>query len=251
MSDTFPIRIPDRLPKKVEPCPILETIFEIRFQSNVPAQAILGLVYQQLRIDFPQVRALPLAGMPEESVQANPALLHQPHYRLEGEKFVVLVGPRSVATGTRGKYPGWDAVLPGFAAIFRRIFSTDLIMSPERFGLRYINYFPGDVLDRLAISFLIQDQPIQGSETFFKTIMNWGSLRTIVQVGKDVTVANQDITHPTSGSVIDIDCFQLPTSRNSLNAAIGRFLETAHTAEKQLFFSLLKPDFLEEFNPKY
>ena len=106
-------------------------------------------------------------------------------------------------------------------------------------------------MDRLAVSFLIQDQPIQGSETFFKTVMNWGSLKTIMQIGKDLTVTGQAATQPASGSVIDIDCFQTPTSQNLLNESIGRFLETAHTAEKQLFFSLLKPDFLEEFNPKY
>jgi hypothetical protein len=33
--------------------------------------------------------------------------------------------------------------------------------------------------------------------------------------------------------------------------ALESFLERAHTSEKEMFFKLLKPDFLETLNPVY
>lgn len=250
MADTYPIRIPDRLPKKIDPCPIVDSLFEVRFVSNVPSQAVLGMVYQKLRPEFPGVTTLPLAAMPEATIQANPTLLFQAHYRLEGERFVMLVGPRSVSVAIKGAYPGWNAMFPKFIEIIDKVLQTELIANPGRFGLRYINFFPRDVLSRLVLSFSIQNQSISGRETFFKTILDWNTLKVILQVGKDVLVTNNVTGQVATGSVIDIDCFTTPNN-STLDRQIREFLEVAHTAEKQLFFGLLNPDFLDEFHPEY
>ena len=40
-----------RLPEKINPCPILEAIVEIRFDSKVPHEAIFGIIYAIHTID--------------------------------------------------------------------------------------------------------------------------------------------------------------------------------------------------------
>ena len=45
MSDAFPIQIPDRLPTRIAPCPIVEAIFEGRFVSPELWATMPGLLY--------------------------------------------------------------------------------------------------------------------------------------------------------------------------------------------------------------
>jgi hypothetical protein len=48
VPDPFPISIPDRLPIRIEPCPIVEAIFEARFVSPEPWATMPGLPKPEL-----------------------------------------------------------------------------------------------------------------------------------------------------------------------------------------------------------
>jgi len=39
------------LPKSIETCPIIEAIFEIRFESTVPGDAIFGIIYNEFKTE--------------------------------------------------------------------------------------------------------------------------------------------------------------------------------------------------------
>ena len=64
MSDGFPIPAPDRLPVRINPCPIVEAIFEVRFTSKVAWATLPGMLYAQIRDKYPQQTQLPLAQLP-------------------------------------------------------------------------------------------------------------------------------------------------------------------------------------------
>jgi uncharacterized protein (TIGR04255 family) len=67
-------------------------------------------------------------------------------------------------------------------------------------------------------------------------------------VGKDMMLAEQKRI----GSILDIDSFVVgPDAAEGFEAALAGFLENAHSAEKQLFFGLLKEEFLKTLNPTY
>ena len=51
-----------KLPVTISPCPIVEAVAEVRFETLVPEDAIFGLVYQTLKTDFPKVETLPVAS---------------------------------------------------------------------------------------------------------------------------------------------------------------------------------------------
>jgi len=240
-----------KLPVKISPCPLVETIAEIRFEPEGPAQAVFGLVYQPLRKSFPQVVALPSAAFPETVAEQNPALKYQPHYRLDAESFSVMVGPRSIAVATRGEYLGWATVFPKFAETLHEALATGVAHRVERFGLRFINFFDGDVFPNVRLLFSFLDAPLVGSETFLKTVLDLGEIKAVLQVGKDLTLHVP--FRPTGiGSIIDIDCFVPdPPASKFLDGEVSRFLQTAHDREKEIFFSLLKDDFLQQFNPQY
>jgi uncharacterized protein (TIGR04255 family) len=195
-----------KVPVKISPCPLVETIAEIRFEPEVPAQAVFGLVFQPLRKNFPQVVALPQAALSEAAAQQNQALKYLPHYRLDSEGFSALIGPRGISVGTRGDYPGWGTVFPKFTETLSEAPATGVVRRVERFGLRFVNFFDGDVFPNLKLSFSFLDAPLAGKETFFKTVLDLGEVKAVLQVGKDLTLHVP--FRPTGiGSIVDIDCF--------------------------------------------
>jgi hypothetical protein len=84
------------------------------------------------------------------------------------------------------------SVFPKFAETLHEALATGFVRRVERFGLRFINFFDGDVLPNLRLSFSFLDAPIAGSETFFKTVLDLGGLggglKILLQVGKDLTL---------------------------------------------------------------
>jgi uncharacterized protein (TIGR04255 family) len=89
---------------------------------------------------------------------------------------------------------------------------------------------------------------LSGAGTHFKTVIQMGGCSLLMQVSKDVKLAGQNQV----GSVVDIDSFVAgPDFAGEFEVSFAKFLENAHSAEKELFFSLLKGEFLETLNPIY
>jgi len=237
-----------QLPRSISPCPIVDAVADVWFESDLPGEAVFGVIYQALKKEFPNASALPGAMMPAQLKQINPALAHQASYRLEGEKLAVLIGPNNIAVGLRGQYPGWPALKRGLLETLTRVFDLNFIIGVQRFGLRYINFFPYDVLPSLTLSLCLSKDVLLGRETFIKTVLKESGVDTILQISQLATFQNLP---GQIGSSIDLDAFQInPKTNDVAAAALSDFLEIAHTSLKSLFFRLLKPEFLATLNPQ-
>jgi uncharacterized protein (TIGR04255 family) len=237
------------LPALIDPCPIIEVVAEIRFQTQVPPQAVAGVVYSAMRDEFPRMVTLPAASIPFEVRTVDPNLKYQAENRLEGDRGSVLVGPQHVTFGLRSvPYPGWPALLQELNAIVA-LTPTDLVQTADRFGLRYVNFFGENILPRLTLSLAIAERPITELGTFLRTIVTDRACKLLLQVGSGMALT----TKPTEiGSTIDIDAYvESPQLTQGLASAFSAFLVEAHAAEKRLFFSLLSPELLRSLNPRY
>jgi uncharacterized protein (TIGR04255 family) len=87
----------------------------------------------------------------------------------------------------------------------------------------------------------------QTRDTFFKTVLNGDGCKHLLQIGKGMSLMNNP---QQTGSVIDIDSFTTDVKGEFMNV-LSTFLEHAHHSEKQLFFKILKPEFLNSLNPIY
>jgi uncharacterized protein (TIGR04255 family) len=140
------------LPSSISPSPIVDAVADLWFDSNLPGEALFGVVYQALKKDFPSASTLPAAAMPAQIKQLNPAFTFQASYRLEGERLVALIGSNNVAVGFRGQYPGWPKLKSNLLETFEKILALDFVVKIQRFGLRYVNFFPDDILAVLNLS---------------------------------------------------------------------------------------------------
>jgi uncharacterized protein (TIGR04255 family) len=236
-----------KLPTSISPCPIREAVAEVRFESNVPADAVFGIVYQALKKDFPKVEELPIVAFPTRIRNADKDLAFQPHYRLLNETSVVLSGPKTIAVGMRGEYPGWPALSGRIKDTLRQFNEAGILKRTVRLGLRYISFFPFDVFPNLLLRITVNDKSWDGDETLFKTILGRGGCRCLLQIGKGLALVDKP---GEIGSIIDIDSFTTEAVGDFLGV-LDSFLESAHHSEKEMFFTVLKPEFLKTLNPVY
>jgi uncharacterized protein (TIGR04255 family) len=236
-----------RLPKLISPCPIRDAVVGVQFESQLPPDAVFGVAYQALKDVFPQVEPLPILLLPANVRNADKSLEFQPHYRLLNKTTAVLIGPRNIAVGIRGDYPGWATLSANVKNAFELFNRTGIVSRTSRFGLRYINFFPFDVFPNLLLKISVKAESWDGEETFIKTILKGDGCKNLLQIGKGLTLADKPLE---SGSVIDIDSFTTETDGDFMSV-LSNFIEAAHRSEKTLFFGVLKPEFLTTLNPVY
>ena len=68
-----------KLPKTILPCPIVESTLEIRFQTNLPPDTMVGFVYSlfQSKDSEVQLTALPISQIPAEIRRQDPNLKYK------------------------------------------------------------------------------------------------------------------------------------------------------------------------------
>ena len=242
-----------KLPKSISPCPIRDAVCGVQFESGVPADAVFGIVYQALKKDFPKAAPLPILSLPVEIRNADKDLAFQPHYRLLSEALTVLVGPKVISVGMRGEYPGWSALSQRIRHILQGFYETGVASQSVRLGLRYISFFDFDIFPHIQLRITVQDTSWDGEGTFFKTILSGTGCKSLLQVGKGMQILKkpgEKGSPKETGSIVDIDSFTTETAGPFLQV-LDRFLGSAHETEKELFFRLLKPEFLATLNPVY
>lgn len=129
--------------KYIKP-PIVEVVCEFRFVPGAPwDSAIPGLVYAQLRNDFPKrrmLRSLESQVSPSEGgIQQQIHLAERVQFLREDEKAFVQIGPDFLAINHLAPYPSWEGFRPLIQQAFNAYREVAKPAGLRRIGLRYIN----------------------------------------------------------------------------------------------------------------
>jgi len=233
------------LPKKIDPCPIVESIFEIRFNSSLPEDAIFGILYKQLRDEFPKFEQLPILQLPAKLRSQDPNLKFSPHYKTQKDNFIIQIGPRSFSISNVGEYLGWDVFSQKIYSMYKQVKTSDVIENIERVGLRYINVLEGiNVFEKSNFVLSLKENPII-QKTTIKTEMTSekGFCQFNVVSNAETTVGGKILL----GSVIDIDSVVDMGKFSDIREAV----EYAHDKEKELFYEILEDKYIKTLNPIY
>lgn len=233
-----------KLPKTINPCPILDALFEIRFTSKTHPSAIFGMIYNVLQNDFPRVENLPILQLPEAVRATDPNFRFKPHYRISNDKFVTQIGSDVITIGSFPVYAGWDVFSRQIFSILDRIEKIGIIDSVIRIGIRYINFFENDIFKDIDLRICIGDNDIAYKNTIIRTEIEQESFKSSLQVANNVNHNNK------MGSIIDIDTYT-ESNLKDFFASKEVLISGGHSKEKELFFSLLKEEFLKTLNPSY
>ncbi len=242
------IREIDRLPQRVNPRPVVEAVFEIRYVPDRDPSLLPGLFHAAVCKRYPKVDTLPAYHIPEEFRQATPDFTYQAHHVFHGDKFRIQFGPRVISLVTHHDYPGWSSILPELEWLIGRLKDTSFLSGAERLGTRYINFFSGDVTNDLVIGLHADGQKLQGNEMTFTTIFDREEFRGRLVVNNMASILRNNEAE--SGTIIDLDLWLGASQFSLFETGITRF-EEAHRLNKEVFFGLLKDEFLDSLNPEY
>lgn len=237
-----------KLPKRISPCPILEANVELRFSSNVPPDAVFGVIYSQFKNDYNKLDKLPILQLPEQIRAADANLRYQPHYKLTKGNMVLLIGPNVMNVGCKTEYVGWDKLYPIIEDHFSKVKSANVINKALRFGLRYINFFESDIFDKINIRLDLETLTAKPKNTYIKTSIEHNKYNNLIQISNNATTQKNGKT--ISGSVIDID-LSISDMKFDIIHKIPDIVNDLHKEEKIIFFSILKDSYLAELNPEY
>lgn len=236
----------DKLPLFINPCPIIEAIFEIRFESTLPGDAIFGIVYNQFKDEFQNVEQLPVLQLPAAIRAQDPNLKFTPHYKIKRDNFIIQIGPNVFSLANIKEYCGWDNFSKKIFNTYSKLSALNLISKQFRTALRYINILPAiNIFENTNLNIKLNDEQLCGNKINFNAEIPYkhGTSNLKLINFAEVMFENQAI----QGSIVDIDTHVNLDDFPSFEKAI----ECAHTAEKKLFFSLLDKNFLSSLNPIY
>lgn len=238
-----------QLPKKINPCPIVDSVVELRFKSDTHPNAVFGLIYDALRKQYPKVEKLPILQLPEQLRDADSNLKFKAHYKiLSADNYSVQIGPEVLVIGAPNLYPGWQGFSQRIYSIINNVTQSRIIQSVTRLGIRFINFFEGDIFNDVNLEVTMSGHRIPSRNTLLRTKIEKNSFSNTLQIANNATktINNKVVT----GSIIDIDTFKY-YKRVDFSSVYKEEIESGHVTEKELFFSLLKDEFLKTLNPTY
>lgn len=235
------------LPKKINPCPLIDAVVELRFVPEQPAEAVFGILFSRLKDSFPEFQKLPILQLPESIRNADPVLKFKPYYRISNKTYVVQIGPDVLAISSPDNYVGWDSLFETILSIWKAVDDLKVIKKAVRIGVRFINYFDFDVYSKINMQITMNNSDLESDNKSIRAEIGRGDFRNIVNITNKARVEVKGELF--EGSIIDIDTVY-DHELSGIDECI-KVLSRAHDAEKFIFFSILDKSFIEELSPQY
>lgn len=232
------------LPKKIDPCPIAEAIIELRFDTKLPKETLIGIIYPKFKDKYPNFNSLPITQLPVDFIESQPNLKYAPYYKLDNKDFIFQVGPRSFSIVCPKEYKGWPLFFQEIKWIFKQINELEIIKTPERLGIRYINFFKNlNIFENIKTELSLGGHSLIKNVNTLRTEFEVANYNCVYQITNNSLLQGKE-----SGSSIDID---LITQTDLKSANYEKIIDEAHEMEKKLFFGILKDEFLNQLQPEY
>lgn len=244
------------LPKKLKQEPLLDAVFEVRFNSTAPASVILpGSLFNQLDGNK-TIGALPISQIPKAIRDADPNLKYQPLTRLDWGSFLINIGDFSLSISCKYPYPGWDTFKPSIIKVITALSDSSIVRTIDRYSLKYIDMIPSSD-NRQKVSMINLDVTIAGhkleKEPFViqVEIPKNGMLNTVQVVSSAKATLHNGITK--EGLIVDVDTVanQNAISMKALLDGFSDKLDAIHLTNKEVFFDCITPSTLKTLEPIY
>ncbi|MDM0025753.1 TIGR04255 family protein [Variovorax saccharolyticus] len=247
-----------KLPVKLGKEPLVEAVFELRFEAATPASTLLpGVFFGAFGPSSIAMSRLPGADLPAQLRAMDPNLQFAPLVRLDWQEFMILIGDQSVAVACKLPYPGWAKFQPAIMKVFEIAAGTGLVQSMSRYSMKYVNLVRKDsVSDQVASldwEVRLGKHRLEAESAVLRVELVKGDLVQAVQILTAAQAQVNGAEGTQKGIVVDVDSICNLSNRDFSVFAkeLPERLETIHQATKAMFFECLTPAMFEELEPIY
>lgn len=241
------------LPKKISPCPILESTISImiNIKDNIFPDAIFGIIYNELKNDYPNAQELPVVQIPSYIRNSDIKLKYAPYYQLISEDFILQIGPRiiSLINPKIGKeYIGWHIIFEKIKNILKTINKLEIFESIEKIELQYVDFFKDiNIFEKIKFKMEMSDlENFNGINIV--TALEENQFQISLNISNNVNInINNGLQN---GSIIEIGVLKDKLESNDYEHILD-IIEKAHIEQKKIFFNILKSEYLLSLNPEY
>lgn len=250
--------MPNQLPKKLRDEPLVDAIFEIRFQGSSPiavADVLPGSLFKEMQGNVELVR-LPDADVPKPIRDSDPKLHYTPIMRLDWEQFGVAIGDHSLGVSCKLPYMGWEKFKSGILKIIDLVKNTNVIGPVERFSVKYVNLIQApnisDQINQIQMTIDIAGQKIKDENTSLRVEQHEGEILHIIQIVTGARVIRQN-QESIFGTVLDIDSIKVVNAPDfpGFCDTLPKDLEALRQSNKEKFFSCLTSEAIDKRGPLY
>lgn len=239
-----------RVPIKIEPDRIKDSIVQVSFVSKYPYEVLIGYIYNVLTSnDFnyiagPQPQIVNPRGVSINNVNLSPQFIDK-----ENLVRIQLQQSNFLNFNITSKYIGWDVYSRIISKVLILLKDAQIIVAYTRIGIRYVSeFFNIDVLDKVKFSIdaSFPGKKIESSTTNLKWVDD--DFQIVLNIVSKLPLPLNNTKDFVS--LIDVDVikqgFQIVDVVELLT-----LIDLCHKKQKEVFFSLLTEDFLSELNPQY
>ena len=239
------------LPGKITPDNLKDTIVEYRFLSDTPVEVLSGLVYTELKDSFQLLPRLSSSAIWQLDPQRSIQLGAQEGIQFVNDHVKIQLGDHLLVFNSLDKYPGWKRYFNCIEGVIKNLFEKYLIKSVSRIGLRYISEYP-----EMSVFDVMKERPVlslphgRGQNITYRTEIR-NEHYTIVLNVADRVAKQGAIPDESFFSLIDVDVFKVLSQPQPNVEAVLNTTEYLHKIEKEVFFGILKEDYIKTLNPEY
>lgn len=246
-----------KYPVQLKNPPIIESIVEIKFNSSLPDEVVFGVFYSSIKDKYSQIEELHTAKIPKEIIENEPSLKFAPHYVLKSKEkpLLLMIGPKVLVfkyqkyQDSTIEYPGWhDYIYDEIVKTLFEITKVNYITEVLRVGLRAIDFIEEDIFPKLKISIDILGKELNVAEKSFRFNIKEDGFDNIIAISNSSLLMIKG--EPNKGSTIDIDTSKEDKITEDIQSYLSEVIKYGHEANKNLFFSLLKDDYINELEQK-
>lgn len=236
-----------KLPRKIDPDRIKDSIVEVKFTSQLPYEIYLGQIYQSLDETYFYTNR---PSINHKGIQSELKLFSFPVSLFYNDKITIGIQPGSIIFNCKDKYITWGFYFPEIIKVLKHIHTSECIQSFNRVGIRYISEYPDTDIESITkFSFSFGFPEVSYDDYSFRLEYKKDSFRVILNLSSKIPTINADLQKKTISS-IDIDIISGDLEILELESLID-IINQVHNLEKITFFNLLQEKFLKSLNPQY
>lgn len=236
-----------QLPKKIDDG-LKDAIVSIQYISELPNGTDLGYFHIALKEELKGF----VLNNKYQSFPGSNLLIEEGNnvYLTKDDAVKVTFARNNITFNINKKYIGWGHYFTSIQYILKQLFDRKIITKVNRIGLRYISQFDDiaihqNINGNINLDFVEGD--ISGISRFELSVKDFIVLLTLTnkqQVPENISKADYI-------SIVDVDVVNVFNQLINDYEQVIRLIDEAHSIEKEVFFMLLKQDFLQTLNPKY